>query len=145
VTDPCIFRDAGRDPAGAHHADADRRPLKFVPQRIAEPAHGEFAGAVGGLAGGADETEEARDVDELRLRPLLERRQEGARHAHEAVEVDRQQPFEVLLAHFVETSDEPDARIVEEQVHRRMRGGDDLGEGGDLVAIGDIECVAGEA
>ena len=81
----------------------------------------------------------------MRVRTLLEQRQEGAGHAHQAVEVDREQPLEVLFADLVEATGERDARVVEEQVDRRVCCHHQLRVRGDLRPVGDIERVAGDA
>ncbi len=81
----------------------------------------------------------------MRVRTLLEQRQEGARHAHHAVEVDREQPVEILLADLIEATRERDAGVVEEQVDRRVRGEHRFGVGGDLLAVSYIERVTGHA
>src|SRR5207244_4207893 len=63
--DPRARRDTGPDPAGMHDRDADAGVLELVPQRLGKTADRELARRIGGLAGGRDDAEDAREVDDL--------------------------------------------------------------------------------
>src|SRR5438445_4301 len=60
--DPRARRDTGPDPAGMHDRDADAGVLELVPQRLGKAADRELACRIGGLAGGRDDAEDAREV-----------------------------------------------------------------------------------
>ena len=76
------------------------------------------------------------------LRP--EQRQEGAGHPDHAPEIDLHQPVEILFGDLLESAADGDSGIVEEDVGAAVGGEDRLGEGGDGLAVGDVEPVAAD-
>ena len=75
---------------------------------------------------------------------VVQERQEGARHAHDGVEVDRHQPVEVVLADLLEGAAEGDAGVVDEQVDPAVGGAHRGRQRRHRGAIGDVDaCAAG--
>src|SRR5229473_5384210 len=74
--DPRAPGDSRPDVTGMHDRDADAAVLELVPQRLGKAADRELACRIGGLAGGCDDAEDAREVDDLRNRLPPQHRQE---------------------------------------------------------------------
>ena len=123
-----------------HDRDADAGVLELVPQRLGKAADRELARRIGGLAGGRDDAEDARQIDDLRGRLLPQHRQERLAHPHRAPEIDREQPFHVGEADLVEAPEQRDAGIVDQHARPSVLGKDRLAQG---IRRGRIRHVRG--
>ncbi len=92
-----------------------------------------------------DDAVDARDVHDARLVALAQQRQEGARHAHHAVEIDVHQPVEIVLAHLLEAAAEGHAGVVDEQVDALVGGEHLRRQRAHGLAVGHVERMGGDA
>ena len=70
---------------------------------------------------------------------LTQERQECARHAHNAPEIDCKQPVKVVGRNVLELPTHRDARIVEQKICLPVSGLDLIAEARDVVRIADID------
>jgi len=66
-------------------------------------------------------------------------RQERARHAHHAPEIDVEQPLEIAFGDLIEGPVERDAGVVDKKVDEAVRGEHGFGQSGDARAVGHVE------
>jgi hypothetical protein len=133
---PHALRNRGRDAARMTVTLRGRRRDRGARSR----PRSELARRVRALAGRRDDAVDARDVDNARIVARVQQRQEGARHAHDGVEVDRHQPVEVGLAHLLEGAADGDAGVVDEQVDAAVLRPHFLGERPNGGAVGDVHA-----
>ncbi len=138
-----VAGDVGLDAAGVHAGDLDRPVAEhhLLTQRLGEPAHGELRGVVGALRRHREQSEDARDVDDVTVAGLDEMRQERLGAVDDAPEVDVHDPVEVLERHLLDGAGEGDAGVVEDEIDRAEVGDDLIGVRQDQLALRDIEVI----
>ena len=125
--------------------DLDAAARELVAERLAEAAHREFARAIGRLAGRRDDAEDAREVDDMRLRPFLEMRQEQHRAMHDAPEIDAHEPLDVIERELSHGADERHAGIVDDEIDAAVCGENGVAKRRHLLARGDVDPVRRDA
>jgi hypothetical protein len=136
-----VFGDGGANEAWMHASDTNVGAEEFVMQRLGKAAHGEFAGAVGTLAGSSEEAEEAGGVDDMSALFFLKQWKKIGDAVDNAPEVDVHEPAEIGEGEFFEIAEQCYAGIVEEDGGAAVLHLDLPSERADLVFAGDIDEV----
>src|SRR5215213_1793101 len=92
--------------------DGDVCVCKLVPEAFCKPAHGEFRRAIRTLFLRRDQTEHARDVNDVSAFLLKQRWKKSLCTIDHAPEVDAHQPFEILDGQLLERSEQTDTGII---------------------------------
>jgi hypothetical protein len=142
--DACICSNGRADSSRMRARDAYGSAFEFVLQDFREAADGEFCGAVGGLPGGRNQAEQARDIDDVSARLAAEDRQKISNAINDAPEIDLHEPFEIGKRDFLEISVEGDAGVVDEQGDTLVMLEDFGGEVFHGARVADVESMRGD-
>src|SRR5271156_5588226 len=108
-----VFGNGRLDSTRMNAGDEDISTFEFVAERFREAANRKFAGAIGALAYGADETKNARSVYDVGAFFFLEQGKEIGNAVEDAPEIDVHPPANIVEGEFFEISEQRDAGVVE--------------------------------
>lgn len=131
--------------AGQNRDHVNTGAVQFQPQRIAEGAQREFAGAVNRVARRGDDADDAADVDDLTRTLPAHGRQHGLDATQRAEEIHLHHLPGVFGFHVHQRRAQADAGIVDENVNAAVLGQHALDKLANIIVPGDIARRDGTA
>src|SRR5580658_945019 len=135
------LRDRRMNASGVNAGNRNRRAPEFVPYRLRESPNGKFACRIGALAWRSNHSEDARQVDDVGARLLLQNRKEIRHTVYDAPKIDAHQPAQIVERQFFERAMKGHARIVDEQRYSAVPPSHIFGETTHRGFLGDIHYM----
>ncbi|MFO0631641.1 MAG: hypothetical protein U0168_02185 [Nannocystaceae bacterium] len=137
-----VAHDVGRDAARMHAEHAHARVRQLGRERLGEAADREFGRTVARLPWHADQPEQAREVDDVRVVALAQRGQEELAAVDHAPEVHADQPVEIREVELGELGGHGHAGVVDQDVDAAVLAQHLLRQRSHARAIRDVGAVA---